>query len=694
MRKRLAIIITALLCLSAVSAVTPRVMGWASSLPRTLHEDMAYDALRNSGWSIADAAQIAFNAWGGVTSFPIEEYTDYYHRLNEYQTELHNWHLSLGEDCQCDDQGKNGGAEDGAYHYIQQAHFLYASGNKAEALRNLGYAIHFIQDSVCPPHVFPFSEHVTHTAALDFEIYTANEYYSLFNNWDSRVKNAVEEPIESAEDLRQKVIDAAHEERSTFEPPHPGFGYVREDGTKIGDLSWTIRGWKMSSEDIGWCMEKAASLVKGAASYVKRAHNLDLVFAIDVTGSMSDDITAVKASASEIVETIQSKVTGYRIAVVSYRDFPVSPYGSPGDWPYKNVLGFSNDKTAAIAAIQSLYVGGGADERESVYSALMHCIDSSSLGGWRTGADKFIILMGDAPPHDPEPFTGYTLSTVTTAAEEADPVSIYPIAIGSGSTTYTYFSWLAEGTDGKVFTAETASEVPEAIIEAIEEIIDTTPPEIDVLTPAPTDPPQALQDGVTLEATVSDPSGVEWVTFSVREPDGEQGTVIDPKFESMSATQVDEDTWQLPDFETNQPELPDGYYLLIARASDTLGNEGFVTVRFGIRNWASLELLPATQNNKAGRTMPVKFSLRIFKDVDPAEPFVHNEELTIKIRRKDTGAVFQTSIYGDTARDYRIDSVGELYITNFQTLKTPLTYIVEIYRKDFLIGSFEFKTVK
>jgi hypothetical protein len=224
--------------------------------------------------------------------------------------------------------------------------------------------------------------------------------------------------------------------------------------------------------------------------------------------------------------------------------------------------------------------------------------------------------------------------------------------------------------------------------------VDNSPPEITVVTPAPTDPPQALQDGVTLEATVSDPSGVDWVTFSIREPDGEQGTVIDPMLESMLATRVDEDTWQILDFNTNQPLLPDGYYLLIARASDTLGNEGFVTVRFSIRNWASLELLPAAKNNKAGRTMPVKFSLRVIESVDPAEPFVHNEELTIEIRRKDTGAVCQTSIYGDTARDYRIDSVGELYITNFQTLKTPLTYIVEIYRKGFLIGSFEFKTVK
>jgi len=691
MKQRSAIIITALLCLSAVSAVTPRVMGWASSIPQPLHEYMAYDALRESGWSIWDASQIAFNAWGGTTVFPFEEYTDYYHRVEIYQIELHEWHVALGEECECAEQGLYGGAEDGAYHYVQLAHLFYASGNKAEALKNLGYAVHFIQDSVCPPHVFPFSEHLTHTAHAAFEAYTAEMYDTIFNDWKSRVQNAVEEPIESAEDLRQKVADAADEVRSKFEPPHVGFGYRRQDGATIGDLSGTPFGWKMSSADIGWCMERAASLVKGAATYVRHAHNLDIIFSIDVTGSMWDDIAAVKASASEIVEAIHSEVTGCRIAVVSYRDFPVWPYGSPGDWPYKDVLGFSGDKTAIIAAIQSLYVGGGANWPESVYSALMHCIDSSSLGGWRTGADKFIILMGDAPPHDPEPFTGYTLSTVATAAEEADPVSIYPIAIGPDSTTYTYFSWLAEATDGKVFTAETASEVPEAIIEAIEEIIDNFPPEINVITPAPTSPPQALQDGVTLEAAVTDPSGVDWVTFSIREPNGDQGIVIDPMFESMPATNTIDDQWVL-NFDTTQ--LPDGYYLLLVEASDTLGNEGYVTVEFSIRNWAVVELLPASESNKARRTMPVKFSLRVAEAVDPAKPFVYNEELTIIVRRKDTGEVLQTSTYGDTSTDYRINPVNELYITNFKTLKTPLTYVVEVYRKDMLLDSFEFSTVK
>jgi len=198
-------------------------------------------------------------------------------------------------------------------------------------------------------------------------------------------------------------------------------------------------------------------------------HGLDLIFTIDTTGSMWDDIAAVKTSATDIINQIDVNIPDYRIAVVDYKDFPVSPYGGPSDYPYNDALAFSTDKSTIIAAIQGLSASGGADWRESVYSALMHAIDATSLGGWRgeEHAAKIIILMCDAPPHDPEPFTDYTLSDVVTAAENADPVHIYPIQIGG---TVEKMQELADQTGGSVFTAENAGEVVDAILDAIEEI--------------------------------------------------------------------------------------------------------------------------------------------------------------------------------------------------------------------------------
>jgi len=284
-----------------------------------------------------------------------------------------------------------------------------------------------------------------------------------------------------------------------------------------------------------------------------------------------------------------------------------------------------------------------------------------------------------------------TGASVTVNSPTGAPISLIETPAGSGiyMNTYTLLPTDPVGTWAISFVASIEGEFPKKSVPVLIPA-DQTPPAITVVTPRET-PVEALQDGVTLKATVSDPSGVDWVKFSIRETDG---TTIDPSYESMSPVHISGDTWQLP-FNTYVPKLPDGYYLFIVNASDTFDNEGSKTVLFSIRNWASLKLLPATTSNKAGRTMPIKFSLRVYETVDPAKPFVYNEQLTIKIYQKGhPNQILQTSTYGTGSTDYRIDVIGELYITNFKTLATPMTYVVEISRKGMLIGSFQFNTVR
>jgi len=220
--------------------------------------------------------------------------------------------------------------------------------------------------------------------------------------------------------------------------------------------------------------------------------SLDLVFCIDNTGSMRDDIDAVKAQAINIVNETAAQFKDFRIAVVAYRDFPVDPYGDPGDFVTRDCLGFSTNKSAIVAAINSMGADGGADWDEAVYSAIMHCIDGSTLGGWRKApVQRKILVMGDAPPHDPEPFTGYTLAGVTAAAsaggvvweepytgsstkgddeEHSGPISAITILIGSDSGALASFTDIARETDGTLIRAAIAGDVPRAVLEALERI--------------------------------------------------------------------------------------------------------------------------------------------------------------------------------------------------------------------------------
>jgi hypothetical protein len=220
---------------------------------------------------------------------------------------------------------------------------------------------------------------------------------------------------------------------------------------------------------------------------------------------------------------------------------------------------------------------------------------------------------------------------------------------------------------------------------------DITPPQVTIITPQAN---VAVQDGVTFQAQATDMSGVYDVLFSMRERSDGVPEGVPIGYEDLEATfNPISGYWEYA-FDTTV--LQDGYYLIFAKATDVAGNEGISSVvAFSIRNWAVIVLLPSTPNNKAGRTMPVKFSLRIAKSVDPAMPFVYNEDLEIRIYdAKAPGTILQSSLFGTGSTDYRIN--GEIYITNFKTDKKPTTYVVEIWRptKNFMVGSFTFKTVK
>ena len=222
-------------------------------------------------------------------------------------------------------------------------------------------------------------------------------------------------------------------------------------------------------------------------------------------------------------------------------------------------------------------------------------------------------------------------------------------------------------------------------------VVDTTSPTVSIIIP---DIDDAVQDGVTLTASASDLSGIASVSFFVREPGGTSGIPIGK--ENLAGT-FDSSTgkWK---FNFDSTQLQDGYYVVLAKAADAYGNEGWsAVVPFSIRNWAVIKLLPASENNKAGRTMPVKFALRVTSSVDPKTPFVYNEDLEIRIYDKAyPGVILQTCLCGSGSKDYRINTVAEKYIANFQTKRQPAEYVVEIWRinKNWLVGSFTFKTVK
>ncbi|NIR67461.1 MAG: S8 family serine peptidase, partial [candidate division Zixibacteria bacterium] len=216
---------------------------------------------------------------------------------------------------------------------------------------------------------------------------------------------------------------------------------------------------------------------------------LDIVFAIDTTGSMMTPIDEVRDSMVQIIGQVAARARDYRIGIVGYRDPPASAGYS---YLYYDYSPLTNNTTALVNAVNSMTLGGGSGAQEAVYSGLMHCIDpdahnalltSAGVGfmvdpsspgpDWRPvgpGVRRAIILMGDIGPMHPEPNTDYVTYDVTTAASN-ESINIYSVLVGTHFSRTpqdeVYFTRLAEDTGGAYFEVVDASEVVDAILAAI-----------------------------------------------------------------------------------------------------------------------------------------------------------------------------------------------------------------------------------
>ncbi len=127
------------------------------------------------------------------------------------------------------------------------------------------------------------------------------------------------------------------------------------------------------------------------AAYVQglRETGLDVIFVVDTTGSMDWVLTEVNTRIIDIVDAVRLLVPVSRFGIVAYRD-----YGEPGYVTQLLSLTYSLAKLSRF--LGELTALGGGSHQEAVFEGVKVAIDD---GGWRLGAKKVIIVLGDAPPH-------------------------------------------------------------------------------------------------------------------------------------------------------------------------------------------------------------------------------------------------------------------------------------------------------
>jgi len=127
------------------------------------------------------------------------------------------------------------------------------------------------------------------------------------------------------------------------------------------------------------------------------AVTVDLVFVLDISGSMTGFLSAVKNHISAIVHGIVPKIKEKYDWVDMKINFGLVAFKDLSDVPRFTVAPLTSDAKSFVGTIQSLQAQGGGDIPEDVIGALQ---EAAKLK-WSSKA-KFMFLITDAPAHGPE----------------------------------------------------------------------------------------------------------------------------------------------------------------------------------------------------------------------------------------------------------------------------------------------------
>jgi Mg-chelatase subunit ChlD len=167
---------------------------------------------------------------------------------------------------------------------------------------------------------------------------------------------------------------------------------------------------------------------------------LDVLFLIDATGSMADEIAQLKDNIQAIaaaIDTLPSR-PDLRLAMTAYRD--------QNDAYVSRTFEFTPDVDAFEEALAEVRADGGGDYPEDLNEALSRSVHTPE---WRVEETvSLIFLVADAPPHLDYGQQNHYAVEMLEAAERG--IKIYPIASSGLDEQGEYiFRQLAQATGGR-----------------------------------------------------------------------------------------------------------------------------------------------------------------------------------------------------------------------------------------------------
>jgi hypothetical protein len=160
-------------------------------------------------------------------------------------------------------------------------------------------------------------------------------------------------------------------------------------------------------------------------SIAARVGSADVLFVMDRTGSMSEEIDNIRQSLrTVIVPGLVATIPDLYLGMVTYADFPLEPYGSADDRPFALERPMGRDISPLQGALATLRASGGGDNPEALTEALYQVATGAGLranmpgrtfwippsGGCSTPgigyacvrqrATPILVVITDAPTHN------------------------------------------------------------------------------------------------------------------------------------------------------------------------------------------------------------------------------------------------------------------------------------------------------
>ena len=226
---------------------------------------------------------------------------------------------------------------------------------------------------------------------------------------------------------------------------------------------------------------------------------LDVLFILDLSSSLIDELAECKSEATTIMTQIRSSYSDSKFGVASFMDYPGTftytgyeddgeegvIYGDAlsGDYAWNLDQDLTTNTDTASTTINNLTMGFGGDVPQD-YTRVLY---ESRFVSWRNNAIKVVVLMGDAPVHDEDFYAPNTyggdpgrdatagtaddldFQTVVAQLKSADirVVTINSYTGGPHPDAISGFQYMSNQTGGLYRALGDVNDIPSTIVNAV-----------------------------------------------------------------------------------------------------------------------------------------------------------------------------------------------------------------------------------